>query len=158
MILPQDVYLNSPNWFLAATQTSDITNYVMILPDGISVRDKYVCGASKSWQINFSIEQSPSWDADNLLVGKWIPDLLWGPKIHYHVHKSQSRGPILKQLNLVHTLIHYFLKIHLKNLRLDLPNGPAPSSLNAQNKISSLEGLNPRGFHPILPTQLKFTQ
>jgi hypothetical protein len=40
-----------------------------------------------------------------------IPYLLVNPKIHYRVHNSPPTFPVLSQMNPVHTLQTYFLKI-----------------------------------------------
>jgi hypothetical protein len=53
-----------------------------------------------------------------------ITSLLWNPMVHYCVHKSLPPMPIPSQMNPIHTLQPYFLKIHL---HLYLPSGLFPS-------------------------------
>jgi hypothetical protein len=51
--------------------------------------------------------------------------LLWNPKIHYRVHKTQD--PILSQMNPIHILKPCFFKVHRNII---LPSVlPSPSSL-----------------------------
>lgn len=48
-----------------------------------------------------------SWQAN---IG--MASTLWYLKAHYHVQKSPQIVPVLKQMNLVHTLLLYFFKAH----------------------------------------------
>jgi len=59
-----------------------------------------------------SIEQSPSWEANNHSPNKDIPYLLWNPNIHYHVHKNPPPISILSQMNPVYIFQSYFPNIH----------------------------------------------
>jgi hypothetical protein len=70
---------------------------------------------------------SHSWEDRS--VRREIPYLLSNPKFYYHVHKSPPLVPILSQINLVHTLTPYLLKIHFNILHLfpDLQSGLFPS-------------------------------
>jgi hypothetical protein len=35
----------------------------------------------------YSMEHSPSWEANHFAVSQEIPHILWNPKFHYHIHK-----------------------------------------------------------------------
>ena len=59
-----------------------------------------------------SMEQSPSWEANRFSASQEIPHILWNQKVHYRNYKRQPTVPILSQLDPIHTLKSYFLKIH----------------------------------------------
>ena len=63
--------------------------------------------------LTYSMEQSPSWEANQFAASQEIPRILWNPKVHYRIHKSPPTVPILSQLDPVHTPTSHFLKIHL---------------------------------------------
>jgi hypothetical protein len=51
--------------------------------------------------------QDFSWTVDSRLAGQEIPDLVWNPRINYHIHKNPSLAPNLSHLNPVHTFNIY---------------------------------------------------
>jgi hypothetical protein len=52
------------------------------------------------------MEQNPSLQPNSRSAGLEIPHLLWNPKVHYRVHKSQPAEHILRKLNHAHTFTH----------------------------------------------------
>ena len=53
--------------------------------------------------LNYSIEQSPSWDANQFSASQEIPHILRNPKVNYCSHKCPPPVSILSQLDPVHT-------------------------------------------------------
>jgi len=66
------------------------------------------------------MEQSPS-EADSHSASRRIPRLVWNPKDHYRVQKSQQLVPALRQMNPVHILPPYYLQIHSNIMFLSTP-------------------------------------
>ena len=74
--------------------------------------------------LTYSMEQSPSWEANRFAASQEIPRILWNPKVHYRTHKRPPPVPILGQLDPVHTLTSHFLKIHLNIILPSAPRSP----------------------------------
>ena len=49
--------------------------------------------------LTYSIDQSPSWEANQFSASQEIPRILWNPKGHYHIHKCPSPVPLLGQIH-----------------------------------------------------------
>jgi hypothetical protein len=72
-------------------------------------------------RLTYSMEQSPSWEANWFAASQEIPRILWNPNVHYRIHKSPPPLSILNQLNLVHSSTSHFLKIHLNIILPSVP-------------------------------------
>jgi hypothetical protein len=84
----------------------------------------------------YSIQQSPSSEANQFSASQEIPRILWNPKVHYRIHKCPPPVPILSQLDPVHTphpTSWRFILILSSHLRLGLPSGLFHSGFH--NKI-----------------------
>ena len=63
----------------------------------------------------YSMEQSPSGEANRFSACQEIPRILGNPKVHYRSHKCPPGVPILRHLDPVHNHIFQLLKIHLNS-------------------------------------------
>jgi hypothetical protein len=84
----------------------------------------YLCNESRVDSLTYSIEQSPSWEANRFAASQEIPRILLNPKVHYRIHNCPPPVSILSQPNSVHTPTSHFLKIHFNII---LPSTPGLS-------------------------------
>ena len=85
-----------------------------------------ICLTPVTYLLAYSMEQSPSWEANRFSASQEMPRILWNPKIHYRIHKCSPPVPIQSQLDPVHTPTSFFLRsilILVSHLRLGLPSG-----------------------------------
>ena len=64
----------------------------------------------------YSMDQSPSWEANLSSASQDIPHFLWNLKVHYGIHKLPPPDPILRKINPFHTCPSHLLKIYFNNI------------------------------------------
>jgi len=77
-----------------------------------------------TYLLTYSMERNPSWEANWFSASQEILRIVWNLKVHYHIHKCSPSGPILSQLDPVHTPASHFLKIHLNIILSSTPESP----------------------------------
>jgi hypothetical protein len=83
-----------------------------------------IFGKTINFKNMFLLKHCPSSEVGRCSGSKEIPLTLWNLKFHYNVHKIQPQDPILSQMNAVHTLLPYFLKIHFNIVLLFMSTSP----------------------------------
>jgi len=89
----------------------------------------------------YSMEQSPSSEANRFSASQEIPRILWNPKVYYRIRKCPPPVPILSQITSVHTPTPQFLKIQFilsSLLSLGLPSGLFPSDFPTKTLYTPL--------------------
>jgi len=83
--------------------------------------------------LTYSMEQSPSCEANRFTTSQEIPRILWNPNVHYRIHKCPSTVPLLSHLNPVHTPHPTSWRSHLRlGLSCGLfPSGSPPNPVHA---------------------------
>jgi hypothetical protein len=49
--------------------------------------------------LTYSMQQSPSWEANQFAANEKTPPISWNPKVHHRIHKRLPLVPILNHLN-----------------------------------------------------------
>jgi len=75
------------------------------------------------------LELSPPWEANRPSANQEIPHVLCNPNVHYRIHNSSQRLPILSLIIPVHNSPSHFLKIYI-NIVLSSTPGSSKWSLS----------------------------
>ena len=79
-----------------------------------------------TYLLTYSMEQSPSWEANRFSASQKIPRILRNPKVHCRIDNSPPHVPILNQIDTVYVPTYHFSKIHYNIIifsSLGLPSG-----------------------------------
>ena len=77
-----------------------------------------------NYLFTYSMEQSPSWEANLFSASQEIPRTLRNSNVRYRSHKLPPPVPVLSQLDPVHNPTPHFLKIHLNIILPSRPGSP----------------------------------
>ena len=80
--------------------------------------------ACLTYLLTYSMEQSPSWEANRFAASQEIPRIWWSSKVHYCTHKRPPPVHLLSQLDPVHAPTSHFLKIYLNIILPSTPGSP----------------------------------
>jgi len=73
-----------------------------------------------TYLLTYSMEHSPSWEANRFSATQENPRILWNPKIHYRFHMCPPPVPILSQLDPVRTPTSHLgrtkVSVHVRGL------------------------------------------
>ena len=72
----------------------------------------------------YSMEQSPSSEANQFPASQETTRILWNPTVHCRIHKCPPPVPILSQLDPARTSTTLFLTIHLNIIIPSTPGSP----------------------------------
>ena len=89
-----------------------------------------------TYLLTYSMEQSPSWEANRFSSSQVIPRILCNPKVHYVIYKGLPPVPVLSQINPVHApypISWTSILILSSHLRLVFPTGLFHSGFHTKN-------------------------
>jgi hypothetical protein len=84
--------------------------------------------SSAKFHLTNSMEPSPNWEVDSRSAAQELPEIVWNPKLHYHVYKTPTQIPIMCQFIPLHPVPLSSISILFYHLFLSLPSGLFPSA------------------------------
>jgi len=78
----------------------------------------------RTYLLNYSMPQSPSWEDNRFSASQEIPRILKNPKVHYRIHKGPPPVHTLRQIDSVHTDTFQIIKIHFNIIIPSMPESP----------------------------------
>jgi len=78
-----------------------------------------------TYLLTYSMEQSPSWEANRFSASQDIPRILWNPKVHYCIHLSLSSASSTQSIP-PHPTSWRSILVLFSHLLLCLPSGFFP--------------------------------
>jgi hypothetical protein len=116
-------YIHNYRWMRSSTSRSWYLGEV--LSSLLLVTCTYACGSvcvcawlwvqcfvMRASQLINSKQLIPSWEPASCAATKEFPNILWNPKVHYHVHSNPPLVPNRRQINPVHSTPSYVPKIY----------------------------------------------
>ena len=82
------------------------------------------CNGTTTYLSTYSMEQSPTWEANCFSASQEIPRILCNPKVYYCSNKCPPPVPLLSQLDPVHNPTSHILKIHFNIIFPSTPGSP----------------------------------
>jgi hypothetical protein len=80
---------------------------------------------TRLWILTYSMEQSPSWEANRFVARQEIPRILLNLKVHYCIQNCLPPVSILSQPTPVYTPTSHFLKSHPNIILPSTPGSPS---------------------------------
>ena len=91
--------------------------------------------------LTYSMQHSPSWEANRFSASQEIPRILWDLKVRYRIHKCPPPVPILSQSTPPHPTSWRPILILSSHLRLGLPSDLFPSGFPTKTLYTPLLSL-----------------
>jgi hypothetical protein len=116
-------YASTPQYAFLAWYSVKSTGTTLALPFTVCTFPRVLRVLSLSAPCNYSMERSPSWEADSRSGCKEIPRLLCKLKICYLVHWSTQLAPVMIRFNKFYSFVTCFSQTRPNIIHLCLSSG-----------------------------------